>query len=278
VSAPPWLADAQARIRALVTAPEGVAEALRESGDPDARALAQLVRGDRGLSPVARLGVYANAFFERLRGALAKDFPDLARALGDDAFHDLVRVYLMLHPPHRPSIREAGASLAAFLADDEVAAPFRRRLPCAADLAAFEWAQTEAFDAPDAPLLAGETLAAVSPDAWPALRLETIPALRLLRVAWPVQTLADDAGPEAAAALAPRAAFLRVWRREERVRWREIPEREHAALACLLRGDCFGEVCAQIARDVGDEAAATEAAGLLTGWLADGCLRERSRP
>lgn len=277
MTAPPWLADAQARIRALVTAPEGVAAALRESEDTDGLALAQLVRGDRGLPAVERLGVYANAFFERLRGTLAKDFPELARALGDDAFHDLVRVYLMLHPPHRPSIRDAGASLAAFLREDEVAAPFRRHLPCAGELATFEWAQTEVFDAPDTALLAREDLVRIPPEKWPQLRLETIPGLRSLQLAWPVQELTDGAGPAEAAALMPRTAFLRVWRYDERVSWHETSDREHACLALVSGGARFGEVCEELARHVGDEAAASEAAGLLARWIADGCLRPLSR-
>jgi hypothetical protein len=261
-----------------VTAPEGVAEGLRELEDPDGHELAHLVREDRGLPAVERLGVYANAFFERLRGVLAKDFPALARALGDDAFHDLVRVYLMIHPPHRPSIRDAGAALAAFLRDDEVAAPFRRHLPCAGDLAAFEWVQTEVFDAPDASLLAREDLAAIPPEAWPELSMATIPALRTLQVAWPVQNLDPDACTGDAASLVRGTVFLRVWRYAERVRWREISDREHACLALVSRGARFGEVCEQLACLVGDDAAASEAAWLLGRWVADGCLRTPLAP
>jgi hypothetical protein len=274
--APVSLASAQDKIRSLVTAPEGVAEALREMGDPDGRELSRLLRGDRGLSATARLGVYSNAFFERLRGALAKDFEDLARALGPDAFHDLVRVYLMLHPPHRPSIRHAGASLATFLAEDEVAAPFRRHLPCAPDLAAFEWAQTEVFDARDAALLTRESLAGLAPELWPSLRLEAIPAFQLLRVEWPVQELADDAALPEARALAPRATHLRVWRFDERVRWREISPHEHAALLRLAAGAPFGAVCERVAEAVGTDAAPPEAARLLATWIEDGCLRAQT--
>ena len=273
--APQSLAEAQAKIRALVTAPDGVAEALRAAGDPDGVALGRLVRGDRDLSAADRLGVYANAYFERLRGALEKDFADLACALGDDAFHDLVRTYLMIHPPHRPSIRDAGAELARFLRDYEVAAPFRRRLPLAADLAAFEWAQTEVFDAADAEPLARETLAELPADAWALLRLSPVPALRALSLDWPVHELPAGAGPEEAAALAPRPTRLLVWRRDERVRWREISEREHAALARIERGATFGALCGALASEVGDEAAASEAASLLATWLGDGCVREQ---
>ncbi len=201
--APPSLAEVQARIRALVTAPEGVADALAAEGDAEGRALSRLLRSDRGLTAAQRLGVYAHAFFERLRAALAKDFPELLQALGEDAFHDLVRVYLMLHPPRRPSIRDAGAHLAEFLAQDETAAPFRRHLPCAPDLAAFEWAQTEVFDAPDAAPLEAPALAAVAAQDWPSLQLETVPALRVLRLAHPVHRLREDGGREAALALPP---------------------------------------------------------------------------
>lgn len=278
MQAPPSLSDAQARIRALVTAPEGAAEALRARGDPGGVALRRLVRGDRGLPAADRLAVYANAYFARLLGALAKDFADLARALGDDAFHDLVRVYLMIHPPHRPSIRDAGADIARFLRDDAVAAPFRRWLPCAADLAAFEWAQTEVFDAADAQALERATLATLPAVAWGALRLSPIPALRHLALDWPVCHLSSEAGPAEAAALLPRPTYLRVWRRDERVLWKEISAREHAALAQLEAGECFGALCEELARHAAEEAAAHEAAGLLAAWLDDGCLRSGDGP
>lgn len=273
---PPSLAETQRLLRALVTAPEGVDEALRAGGDPKGERLAALVRGDRGLAAAERLGVYARAYFERLRAALAKDFPDLAAALGEEAFHDLVRVYLMIHPPQRPSIREAGAFLAGFLREDEVAAPLRRHLPCAPDLAAFEWAQIEAFDAADAASLSRDSLASLPPDEWPQLRLEASPALRLLVLQHPVHALADEAPHAEARALAPRETRICVWRQAERVRFRELAPAEHTALLALSRGARFGEICDGVAGDVGEAAAAAETAAFLARWIADGCLREPS--
>ena len=270
---PPSLAETQRALRALVTAPEGVAEALRADGDPDGVRLAGIVRGDRGLSPTERLGVYARAYFERLRAALAKDFPDLARALGEDAFHDLVRVYLMIHPPHRPSIREAGASLTGFLRDDDVAAPFRRHLPCAPDLAAFEWAQTEVFDAADTEPLSRQTLATLPPEAWPDLRFAPVPALRLLSLEHPVHELSDDAQHAEAMALRRRSTLLCVWRHSERVRFRELSPLEHEALTAVASGARFSDICEIVAANLGEDPAAAEAAALLARWIRDGCLR-----
>ena len=272
---PHSLAEIQQVVRRLVTSPEGVAAALAGEGDTGGLRLGAMVRGDRGLSPVERLGVYAHAFFERLRAALGRDFPDLAAALGEDAFHDLVRVYLMIHPPHRPSIRDAGRDLPAFLATDDVAAPFRRRLPCAPDLAAFEWAQTEVFDAPDARPLDRASLANLSPEAWPGLRLSPVPALRLLELRAPVHTLPDGAGPDEAGGLGTRPTRICVWRQDERVRFRELLPPEDEALPAALSGAPFGEVCALVAASVGEEAAAAHAAGFLARWIADGLLLER---
>lgn len=272
--APHSLSSAQERIRALVTAPDGVRAALDAAGDPGGAGLSTLLRGDRGLDAEERLGVYAHAWFERLRVALTKDYPDLACALGDDAFHDLVRVHLLLRPPHRPSIRDAGEGLADLLRTEAVAEPFRRRLPCAADLAAFEWAQTEAFDAADAATLARETLAALAPEAWPSLRLRAVPSLRLLALAHPVHALGDAPTPEAAGALAAEPTLLCVWRQEERVRFRTLSASEHAALEAIAGGAAFGDVCAVVAGHTGAESAPAEAAALLSRWVADGVLAD----
>src|SRR4029453_3454547 len=158
-------------------------------GDLHRQHLDALLRGDRGLAPVDRLSVYANAYFGRLCDSLRDDFPALARALGTAAFHDLVKTYLMMHPPTRPSLRHAGAHLVDHLATEPFAEIFTRRVPYVADLGQFEWAMAEAFYAADSPILVREELAAVAPDGWGELRFETTPSLQLLSCAWPVQVV-----------------------------------------------------------------------------------------
>src|SRR4029453_357383 len=149
-------------------------------GDLHRQHVEALLRGDRGLAPVDRLSVYANAYFGRLCDSLRDDFPALARALGTAAFHDLIKTYLMMHPPTRPSLRHAGAHLAEHLATEPFAAIFTRSCPYAADLARFEWAMTEAFYAEDASVLAREQLTAVAPEEWGNLRFEVSRSLQLL--------------------------------------------------------------------------------------------------
>ncbi len=267
----PGLSRLQLDFSLLVTAPEGVDAALAGRGDPAGHGLGRWLRSDRGIGPLARLEVYASAFFARIHAALREDFPALQAALGEAAFHDLVKLYLAAHPPHTFSLRLVGADLPGFLAG-EIAALFRRLCPHGADLAALEWAITDVFDAEDAPELGRHALAAVAPDRWETLRFELAPAHRLLELAWPVhrsREAHDAARP--LPALVPEATRVLVLRQAERVFYRELSALEAAALRRLGEGVDLGTVCAGIAADT-DQPAAPIAVRLLERWLADGLL------
>jgi hypothetical protein len=250
----PQLAAIQQRLWQLITAPDGVGEVP-----------AALLRGDAHAPAAARLSVYANAYFARILGALREDYPALAAALGEAAFHDLATAYLVAHPPERPSLRDAGARVAAFLGGDTPeAAFFRVRWPFAADLAALEWAIVDAFDAPDAPPLSREALAHLAPEAWERLPLRLHPAAALLSLDWPVHRLraAADAGePLPTAGLAPEPTPIYVSRHGERVRFRCVSARDASLLAALREGTTFGALCEHLG-DPADAAA----------WLSESTL------
>jgi len=273
------LESIQRRLWRLVTEPDGVEAALAAEGDAAGDALAALVKSGRGLAATARLGVYANAYFTRLHDCLRDDFAALARALGPAGFHDLVKTYLMAHPPTRTSLRYAGARLAEHLASEPFASIFAGRCAHAADLARLEWALVEAFDASDAPVLAREALAAVAPDAWPELRFELSPSLQLLACRWPVHELrerfdgeGEDTTWDEPPPLVPEPTQIRVWRLGERVFYRGISPLEADALRTALAGDGFGAICERLAESLSEVEAAPRAATLLSGWIDAGLL------
>jgi hypothetical protein len=208
------LAETQRRLRELLAAPSGVGAALASPEEREACAV--LVRGARGVDGLARLEVYANAYFARIRDVLAECFPASAASLGEPVFDDLVTAYLLAHPPHHFSIRRVGDALPAFLASEDGGLPFRRRAPALADLAALECARLDAFDALDSPVVGREALAMLAPERWGALRLRFVPSLRLLRLAWPVEKVwaAHEHG-EPVPEIAPLAHSTCVWRRRE---------------------------------------------------------------
>lgn len=270
------LADLQRRIWKLVTAPSGVAAALAET--PGVGELDSWLASDPRASSLARLDVYAHAYFERIHDALAQDFPALAAALGPDGFHDLATAFLCVHPPDRPSLRHAGSAVADFLDRHPAAVAFRRRWPAAADLARLEWALTDAFDAPDEPPMERDDLAALAPGDWEALVLELHPSAQYLELRHPVlqarQTWETERAIELPAGMEPEDAL--VWRRDEIVSYRSLSAEESELLGAVQDGASFGALCERLATTLGDAEAPRRAAGWLTAWVEAGLLRAPS--
>ena len=278
----PTLASTQRQLWRLLTAPSGVGAALEDEGDREGRTLHNLVRGNAKLSAVLRLEVYANAYFYRILDCLTGDYGALVWAIGETAFHDLVTLYLLVHPPDHPSLRFAGARLPDFLATHRKATPFRRRWPWAADLARLEWALVDAFDAPDAELLSHEDLAALPPEKWQELGLRFHPSAQLLPLGWDVHEVRKpyDGGAHQSSTRAPapkRAKVsLCVWRRSERVYFRALDALEADLMHLVRCGKTFGDLCQRIAQEDGEQAAPAYAAALLAGWVRDGLLTRRA--
>jgi len=264
VSARESLGEAQARFARVATALEGPG--------PDEAALGTWLRAARGVSAADRMAIYSHAYFARIHGALREDFGALAAALGEAGFHDLVKLYLMAHPPHHFSLRYAGAKLPQFLAS-EAAEFFRARWPFAPDLAALEWALADLFDAPDSEVLERESLAAVPQERWGALRFRLGDAHRVLALDWPVGDLREAWSAERPLpTLAARPTRVLVYRRDERMFQRALPALEARALELARTGADLETLCGAIADEIGADDAVEHAVSLLDRWLSEHLL------
>ncbi len=268
------LAELQRRFWQLISAPVTVERALPEltARDPGIAPLGSWIRAASDEAAVERLNVYANMYFFRLLDVLQGDYPDLAKLVGADDFHNLVTDYLAACPSQNPSIRHVGGRLGDFLATHHLA----RRFPAAPDLARLEWARGLAFDAADAPgELAPDALAAIPAQDWGGLRLALVPSFRAIALGFPVHALwqALERG-EAPPALEPAPSEILIWRRGFQVYHRTAARDEAALLASILAGAPFGAVCEQLAaRRAGDDQAAIRAAfAFLTTWIDQGLL------
>ncbi len=238
--------------------------AVQPGRDSIAPAFVRLVRGCDDSDRKTRIRVYSDAYYLRLRDVLREDFPRVAALLGPERFEDAASGYLEVFPSKQPSVRHLGRGLAEFL---------RRRedIPkCLADLAQLEWARVEVFDAPDAESATIGDFVSVPPDAWPALRFSTIPALQTLRAQYPVHQLwSGDESLDVAAA----NTSIRVWRANDcRVFHAPMDERESAALRKMISGEPFAAICETFA-DLPAAEAAEEATALLARWIEDGIIR-----
>jgi hypothetical protein len=263
------LADAQAWFYQLVTARQSVAATIAARGPEGQRALDEMIDGDARLPAAARLEIYADMYFARLRDVLRDEYPRCVGLLGAAAFQDLVADYLLACPPNHPSLRELGARLPAFLAEHHVAAD----RPWAAELARLERTRLELFDGPDAETLTIESLRARPPERFAALRLGLVPCHALLAPRFDVAALWRA---DASAGVVPRpaGAALLVWRRGIEVLHRAADGEEAAWLRRLAAGDLtFEALCAGLGTSRSDEEAATRAFELVGRWATEGLLR-----
>ena len=242
--------------------------AVQPGQDSIAPAFVRMVRGYDDSDRKTRIGVYADAYFLRLRDVLREDFPRVAAVVGPAQFDEVVKGYLEAFPSRWPSVRHLGHALSEFLRH-------RTETPkCLADLAELEWARIEVFDAPDAECATIEDFISVPADAWPDLRFSAIPAIKTLRAQYPVHQLwSADKSPDVTAA----ETSLRVWRANDcRVFHAPMDERESAAIQEMIAGEPFAAICETFA-DLPEIEAAQEAAALLVRWIEDGIIARIER-
>lgn len=272
----------------LVMAERSVSETLQARGQAPA-ALAAVIAEDERLSAAERLDIYAHMYFYRIHDVLAEYLPRTARALGEDAFWNLLTGYLQRFPSRHPSLRYVGQDLATFAREDE---PWSSTWPWLGDLVALEWARVDVFDRGDADVLTLLDVQACDPAALPTLSLRLIPAATVVHTSFAVEetwrTLGDKAtdalprtvepgeasGAVEAVVAAPeaQARSLLVWRKDLAIHHRPLDEEERPLALYLQRGFSFGELCDRLAASRTAEAAAAAAVTLTVRWIGEGLL------
>jgi hypothetical protein len=215
------------------------------------------------LSPAARVAIYRHAYVSRLTGALRSTFVKLHQVLGDEVFDAAAAAFIAEHPSTTRSIRWFGSQFAAFL---QRRAPFDAQ-PILAELALFEWALTEVFDAGDRPAHGREIFQQTPPQGWGELRFAFHPAVRTLSLRWntvAVWQALDKRAAAPAPQASPDAVHWLLWRRELQNFFRSIDSTEITALTGAMDGLSFAQI-------EGDQIP-LRAAALLAAWADSGIL------
>lgn len=237
----------------------------------DAPAIADDIMQQVGLSAPERLAIYYNGYRLRLCETLSKAYDKTHAYVGDEMFEDLCLGYLARHPSHSPNLRWYGAQFAGYVAE---------RLPdhrFVAELAAFEWQLSVAFDAEDVPVLGAEDVAAIAPEAWDSIGFSLQPSMHVLpmvsnAVAIWLALDKEETPPEPGVAEAP-VDWL-IWRKELQPHFRSVSALEAQALRGLGEGKSFSRVCEEAAEAANDDEIMTRIAGWLQIWLTEQILSE----
>jgi hypothetical protein len=222
--------------------------------------------------PVAtRLAIYGNAYRARLTEALATNYPALAQLLGAADFGSLAAAYIATHVSRWPSIRHYGGELPSFLASAES----YRDAPLLAELAAWEWAMSEIFDAQDREALDAEALARIPPQHWHELRFDVHPASQRLDLSWnapQIWKVLTGGGERPAPRLAAGSQPWLLWRNGLQILFRSLDRDEAMAFDALRAGATFGDMCLALCGPAGEAQAPVRAATCLRSWVESGLI------
>ena len=144
-----------------------------------APAIASIKRNPR-LAPDEQLAIYIDGYRIRLTQAIRSDYPALLALLGNQVFDSMALAYIENHPPMGFNLDRYPYGFAAFVRDHHGDG-------FAADLATLEGAIAEVFVMPESDPLDPSMLAALAPEAFGDLVLQSQQALRVCwRIDYPV--------------------------------------------------------------------------------------------
>lgn len=238
--------------------------------DPTVRDVAaSIATGNDRLSPAEQIEIYREQFWLRHTSCLVEDFEGLGGVLGQADWERLVEDYLSTHPPTSFNLRDLGERLPDFVERS----PWLPHHALCVDMARVEWAYVEVFDAADAEPLAPAKLAAIPESAWESARLVLSPALRLLRVRYPVAALRREIrNKEHVRIPEPAAQNLVIYRDQSRsLRHLALSDGAFALLQALSRGAALVPACQEAMAKVPEEAQRIERD--LGAWFQDWATR-----
>lgn len=143
----------------------------------------EIVKPNDRLTSVERLEIYNRVYWFRLLSSLADDFPGLRAVIGQEKFDAVLHGYLTEMPSVSYTLRDLGSRLEKWLREHPEFISSNERM--ALDMVRLEWADIEAFDAAEFPILTQAELANLGED--PVFHLQ--PYLQLLDLAYPVDEL-----------------------------------------------------------------------------------------
>jgi len=230
------------------------------------------VRDTRKADRATLLDVYREGYALRLIEVLTEDYPGVMAMAGPADFDYMARAYIAAHPSRHPSVRWFGKGVADFLA----ATPPFNQSPAAAEMARFEWALGDAFDAPDAEPIGAEALMNLSPDAWSTLAFSALPSLIRLQLAFDVPQAWQRRDEQQAGDLevepAAEPTQWVIWRPEFVSSFRSLAADEAVMLDALIAGKPFPELCESLLPHVAEDEVMNRAAGLLRSWVEEGMI------
>lgn len=198
------------------------------------REVAQVIRPSATLSAEERMNVYVQQYIWRLQGIVAQEHPTLVRLMGDDACDELALEYISRFPPRGFTLNDLCHALPYYLAHHCA----REDAPLLHDVARLERAISDAYDTYPIGRVTADDLRQVPAEAWPEMRFQLDPSVRVMAFAYDVVAAYNAAVEgEPLPELTPRPTWAVVWRAQHKIWRRPIGHARYQTLAALAAGE-----------------------------------------
>lgn len=211
-----------------------------------------------------RLAIYKEGYVLRLLESILADYPVLCQLLGTEKFNDWCIQYIENHPSNYRSIRWFGDSFSKFI---QTIQPQNSSWH---ELAAFEWALSTAFDAPDLPCLTEVALQNIPPESWAEIRFQFHPSLQIKKFDWPVITAWKALQYEQKRIKIKKhqePSTWMIWRQNLEPCFIRLKDYERLALEAAQQGVSFGEICENLSSVFPEDQVILQCAKLLKSWV-----------
>jgi hypothetical protein len=219
------------------------------------------------ISAGQRLDIYRDAYSLRLIELLTTEYPVLLQLLGDEDFDILARNFIAAQPSTFKSVRWYGVALPAFIE----ATGTDNTHPILAEMARFENAISESFDASNCEPVSFEAVAAIPFAQWPAMRFNLQAAFRRLDAHWNVLPVWNAIGSDETPTLehTNEINYLMIWRKHLEVQFCTLTIDEAYVIDAMQSEKTFSEICEGLCEWVTEEQVAMHAATLLKRFIND---------
>ncbi len=198
---------------------------------------------ETNVAPGQRAFVYRNSGMLACVEALRSNHKRLATLMGETAFGDMARNFIIHNPPTRRSLVGYGETLPAFIASHVDA----HGLPWLADLARLDRAWLAAHMAVDGPVLAADAVAGLDEDALMQSRFTLHSSLHLVETEFDLWalwcTLDRGEAPEGTVAIPERPTRQAFLRPAFEVEAHPLTPASGAFLEALLSGETLAGAC-----------------------------------
>jgi len=239
-------------------------------------AVDELAAGNERLTPRQQADIYREQFWLRHRDVLYDDYPALSYVLGEEAFEDLCRGYLVAHPPSSYTLRDLGHAMPQYASRHDKYASDAIKA-AAIDVARFEHSFVDVFDGEHREPLAADLASALAPEDWAKATIVLHPLLKLMEFQHAVYAARNAAcdhgdirhGSELPEDRLPKAARtqMAIWRGDElKIIYRTMDHGAFELARALQAGTRLVEACDEAA----DQLSAQDReqfAAKLGGWF-----------